>query len=53
LIWFDWEDGHVVGSHPAPPQAEIAILRFELLKKTINEGIEVRRNVPQTSGLPF
>jgi hypothetical protein len=53
LIWFDWEDGHVVGSHPASPEAEIAILRFELVKRTINEGILVRRNAAQPPGLPF
>ena len=54
--WFDWEDGHVVGSRPATPQAEIALLRLELLKRNINDGIENRRNLPmikQTSGLPF
>jgi hypothetical protein len=54
--WFDWGDGHVVGSRPPTPQAEIALLRLELLKRNINEGIETRRNLPmikQTSGLPF
>jgi hypothetical protein len=54
-LWFDWEDGDIVASRSPDPQAEIALLRYELVRQRIASAIAVRRRAlnVKTAGAPF
>lgn len=41
-VFLDYEDGQLVSSHPASPEVENALLRYELAKATIFRGAQTR-----------
>jgi hypothetical protein len=42
-LWFDWEDGVIISSRKPEPQAEIALLRYELMQQRIDSAVAFRR----------